>query len=414
MVDYEEYLHFSLEEIMEDPFLLSWIKGHRKDRKLDSMLKSAPEFAALISSARSICRVAEGDQPATDRAVIREMWHSIELFEEKTHLRKKNYSFLSILKYAAVFLMVASIAGLVYYRQNEVVVNESQLFAGPVPTEQSKLILSTGEVIDLVKQESSVTVDSKRNAIRINNDSVVKLSPAKTESAASMNKVVVPFGKKSIIELADGTRVWLNAGSKFAFPSAFDAKSREVFLDGEAFFDVAKNPEKPFFVKTHDISVRVLGTKFDISAYSSDLNVVTVLLEGSISQHKNEKMRLMGDETLLKPNQKAVYDKFKQTTQVTEERHTEYFTDWRDGWLTCKKVNLTDVFSRLERYYNVRITYTSPTPSNDVISGKLDLKESIDQVMNVLKDVAGIRYRIDNNNILIEKNEKMPMRNLIY
>ena len=103
-----------------------------------------------------------------------------------------------------------------------------------------------------------------------------------------MNQVVVPFGKKSSIELADGTKVWLNAGSRMAFPDRFTGSRREIFLEGEAFFNVTPDKSMPFYVKTKEVVIRVLGTKFNVSAYEADNEVVTVLVEGTVSMRENK------------------------------------------------------------------------------------------------------------------------------
>src|SRR5690606_14480825 len=95
-----------------------------------------------------------------------------------------------------------------------------------------------------------------------------------------MNEVIIPYGKKSELLLADGTKVWLNAGSRLAFPSRFTRNTREVFLEGEACFQVAKNEEQLFIVKAGNLDVKVLGTHFNVSAYPADATIETVLLEG--------------------------------------------------------------------------------------------------------------------------------------
>ena len=156
--------------------------------------------------------------------------------------------------------------------------------------------------------------------------------------------------------------------------------------------------------------VRVLGTKFDLSAYESDRDVMTVLVEGTVSLSVNKGRTVFGKEVILNGHQRAMFNKTDLTTKVNQEDHVEIFTAWTEGWFPFYKEPLNNVFRKVERYYNVQFVYNELFPSGDLISGKLDLKESIEEVMKVLADVANVSYQIDQNKIYIELNNEMPMR----
>lgn len=411
MVDKHVFLEYRTEELLDDTEFFQWLKGRRKSDELDSLVLQYPDFAEKVAMARRISQVLQDKPKPVLREDIRDIWSHIEDFDERRHRRAVHFSLVSMFKNAAVLALLVAIAGLIWLRNRDEKTAVTNLFSNTSTPEQSKLILSNGQVIDLARKESTVAYNSRDKIVRINNDSVVGITAPPAGKVTEMNKVVVPYGRKSTIDLPDGTRVWLNAGSKFAFPDQFAEGSRQVVLDGEAFFEVSKDPGRPFLVQTKDLTIKVLGTKFDLSAYSADLDVITILVEGSVSLRKSSELRLLSQETLLHPRQKAVFNKFQQKMVITDEPDTEQYTAWRDGWFPFRKVSLSEVFKRLERYYNVRITYPGNFPSDDLISGKLDLKDSIEEVMKVLKDVADLSYRIDNNNVLVEKNDKMPMRN---
>ena len=125
---------------------------------------------------------------------------------------------------------------------------------------------------------------------------------------------------------------------------------------------------------------------------------------------ENRGVNLFGKEVILKPNQRALFNKSEMTTSVFEEAHAELFIAWTEGWFPFYKEPLNNVFKKVERYYNVQFIYDEVFPSEDLISGKLDLKYSIDEVMKALADVAGISYQINQNKIYIELHKARPMQ----
>ncbi|MDP4184625.1 MAG: DUF4974 domain-containing protein, partial [Bacteroidota bacterium] len=146
-----------------------------------------------------------------------------------------------------------------------------------------------------------------------------------------------------------------------------------------------------------------LGTKFNISAYETDKDVMTVLVEGKVTLSDNSGFRLLKKETVMLPNQRVIFNKSHKTMTLKNEPDVTYYTAWTLGWFTFSKESLADVFKRLERYYNVKFIENSSFHSDDLLSGKLDLKTSIEEVMKALSDVAKIDYKIENNKVYIVK-----------
>jgi len=406
-----KYLEYTSEEMVEDRDFLIWLNCLSKNHELDKLVRENPSFALKVNQAREMIHLLKVKEEAVMPEDINDIWEKIELFERSNKPKIGIRNFQSILKYAAIVVFVLMLSTFGYWKLKQK--EEKQWFslqAGKT-AQQSRLILSSGEEIDLKRDESTIKISAQNHAIQINNDSTVNLSNIDDKNVdVAMNQVVVPFGKKSCIELADGTKVWLNAGSKMAFPERFPGSKREVYLEGEAYFNVTSDKNKPFFVKTKEIVVRVLGTKFNLSAYEADKVVTTVLVEGKVSMRENKGISLFMKETLLNSNQRAVFDKTNLTTTVNQEPNTEIFTAWTDGWFPFCKEPLSNVFKKVERYYNVQFVYSELFPSGDLISGKLDLKDSIEDVMKVLADVAKVTYRIDQKKIFIELNEEMPMK----
>jgi ferric-dicitrate binding protein FerR (iron transport regulator) len=162
--------------------------------------------------------------------------------------------------------------------------------------------------------------------------------------------VEVQYGQTGHVFLFDGTEVWLNSGSKLQYPSHFNAQSRDVYLEGEAFFKVTHNEKLPFKVKTPKMEVEVLGTSFNVNAYNDAPNIAVVLEEGKVRLNKP------GGEKIaeIAPGEKAELSR-KSNTLSIEKVDTQYYTDWKNGSLEFKHETLGEIAQKLERWYNVEI-----------------------------------------------------------
>ena len=211
-----------------------------------------------------------------------------------------------------------------------------------------------------------------------------------------MNQLVIPYGNQSRIVLSDNTVVWLNAGSRLVYPTQFNRKTREVLLFGEGYFEVTKNPEKPFIVKTSNLDIRVLGTKFNISTYAEDNVIQTVLKEGSVAVRRNG-AGLFEKDIIMKPNQMASFDKTTSQSKI-QEVDANYYTLWTKGLLSFEEIDFVRVIKKLERFYNISINFSDPQKEIIRISGKLDLKRSRKEVMEYLEKVSMSRFERVNEN----------------
>jgi transmembrane sensor len=192
-----------------------------------------------------------------------------------------------------------------------------------------------------------------------------------------MNQIIIPYGKRSGITLADGSHIWLNSGSQLSYPSEFGSNSREVFLTGEAFFDISTDASRPFYVTTKDIRIRVLGTCFNVSSYTEDNFSQTVLLRGKVSVSQN---KVFSKSLQLEPGERFTYDKSKNTF-ARDNVDIKLFSSWVDGFLIFENEPTTEIFKKLERYYNQQII-ADQALDGITFSGKLDLKDDIRDVLN--------------------------------
>jgi ferric-dicitrate binding protein FerR (iron transport regulator) len=267
---------------------------------------------------------------------------------------------------------------------------------------EAMVILADGSKVSLEKQMSEISYSKNGKQLIVNNDTIQQKSGSLKES---MNTVIVSYGKKSMIVLSDGTKVWLNAGSQLVYPAVFLKDTREVSLVGEAFFDVVKNPRKPFVVNSSDVKIRVLGTRFDISAYPEDKIIQTVLEEGKIDLKYTGNGIFKRDYVVeMEPNQMVEFDKVSRETNSSTVNVTKYIS-WKEGMLEFDKVALIKAMKQVERFYNVRIFFDDPSIGAYKLSGKLDLKDEPEKVLNVIKLTVPIDWQRKSNGDFIIINK---------
>ena len=197
--------------------------------------------------------------------------------------------------------------------------------------------------------------------------------------------------------LPDGTKVWLNQSSVLKYPRAFEGKERHVYLDGEAYFEVARNHEKPFMVKSPAMDVRVLGTSFNIKCRPDNSFAETTLIEGEVEvKDKSDKGRI----TLL-PGQKAVLNRVTGRMQV-KQVDPKMEIVWHNDLIPFEKSSIFQIAAALERFYGVKIILSPDVDSTNTYSGVLKKKDNIESVLNSLRNSIPFNYKkVDDNNIFI-------------
>ncbi|MCK9640018.1 MAG: FecR domain-containing protein [Prolixibacteraceae bacterium] len=327
-------------------------------------------------------------------------------FQKQLAIKQKSFRIFSssFIKYAAILILALSIGAVgfwdLYQNQKSYVYST---IAESGKNGMSQLHLSNGTTVNLEKDNSKIALSADQK-VTIDNEKVIDLKNKTSQADDSkMNEVVVPFGRKSQLTLEDGTKVWLNAGSRMAFPTKFKGNKREVFLEGEGYFEVAHNQKLPFYVNTDEIAIKVLGTKFNISAYGSEKLIEAVLIEGSIVINERSALSFIKSGSILMPNQKASYDRNDRSIVVKEEPNVDDAIAWTEGWLKFHRQSINDVLNKLQRYYNVQFDFNAEFPAEDLITGKLYLNDSIEQVMLTMEVVAKLQYRISGNKIYVGK-----------
>ena len=210
--------------------------------------------------------------------------------------------------------------------------------------------------------------------------------------------VEAPLGSKTKLYLPDGTLVWLNAGSRMTYSQGFGVDNRKVELEGEGYFEVKRNEKIPFFVKTKDLQLQVLGTKFNFRDYPEDHEVVVSLLEGKVGLNnllREEK------EAVLSPDERAVLNKANGLLTV-ESVTASNASQWTDGYLFFDEELLPDIAKELERSYNVKIHIANDSLKTFRFYGNFVRREqNIQEVLEALASTEKMQYKIDERNITI-------------
>lgn len=206
------------------------------------------------------------------------------------------------------------------------------------------------------------------------------------EGEHSLQQITVPKGQQISLALTDGTEVWLNSLTSIKYDPTFNGENRVVYLDGEAYFEVKENKQKPFIVKTSKGEIRVLGTKFNVEAYSKEDKFITSLMEGAVALQAGKR------NILLKPLQMATLD--KDGLKVARIENMDEYS-WRNGLITFTDASFEELMRKFEKHYGYKIVVENRNLNTYRCSGKFRLSDGINYALNVLKETLDFSYERD-------------------
>lgn len=207
------------------------------------------------------------------------------------------------------------------------------------------------------------------------------------------NTIATPRGGQYQVTLADGTQVWLNAASSLRFPTAFTGSKREVELEGEAYFEVAKNAAMPFHVKVNKMDVQVLGTHFNIMAYGNEQSVKTTLLEGRVKVSNNSIIKN------IEPGQQAELNR-NQNTILVKEVNTDQAVAWKNGLFHFKQTNIRELMRQVERWYDVDVEYETPGNYQDY-TGIVQRSQNVSALLQMLELTGTVHFKVEGHKITV-------------
>jgi len=391
----------NISKYLEDKKFIEWV--FNSDENLDDWWQSFkidnPHEKENIRQAKNIINsIRTKDKQLSENEKILLFSQILKQVEENQQSSGRVRFLGALLKYAAVALVFFMIGALLFYRQDNFSPQFfTQQVAEPNAGDEARLIRPDGQKITL-EEKNSVIQHTKNGQLLVNNN-VVGASTPSAKKVPELNQLIIPYGKTSEIYLSDGTKVHLNAGSRLVYPESFVDKNREVFLVGEAFFEVAHHKEHPFIVQTTDVRVKVLGTQFNVSAYPSDNIIETVLTEGRVRLEQNNS-RLFDESQELLPGQLAAFNKSSREIML-ENVDTENYTLWKDGMFKFESTDLNRVIKRLERFYNLSFHYNDPLLGMIKISGKLEFSNNKSETINRVATVASVNIEQRGDNYFV-------------
>ena len=264
----------------------------------------------------------------------------------------------------------------------------------PAGEKKATLTLADGTEVHVEEITAQILQEKGMNIEYRNGEIFYHKSEEKTTEVV-YNKLEVPRGGECMIKLDDGTKVWVNAETKLKYPVTFVGDRREVVLEGEAFFDVAKN-EKPFIVKTSFGDVRVLGTAFGISAYASEPESYTTLVRGKVSVER-EGIK----PVVILPGEQVVTS--KDGKMIKQQVDVEEFVGWKDGIYVFKEKSLGEIMKTLERWYNISVDFQEKSLVDLPFTGNLKRYDDINVFFDALTRTGDMKYRVEGNQVILFK-----------
>jgi len=361
----------------EQRALESWIDAHPKNKQL---------FDELLAQGGSM-KLNWLDDLDEESA-----WQRVEKKREK----KRSHQFMW--RVAATIALVSSLCLSLWIYKTDFTAGEEQIATSQLDLNTddvspallgAKIILANGKE---VKVDDTLNIASSssiiENELDFSNESVTR--------ELIFHTLVVPAANFFKITLSDGTAVWVNAASELRFPEHFGDAERRVYLKGEAYFEVAKDTERPFFVETEEVDIRVLGTHFNVSAYGK--NVKTSLAEGRVKVIND------AQSVVIVPGQSAEWNnKSIKVGKTNLQRDLA----WKNNVFYFKNDHIIHIANQLKRWYNIDISLSQDVPLTNTYSGEIGRDVNLSEVLTMLAFVSDLKFTLSNNKLLITKQEPM-------
>ena len=354
-------------------------------RWLDEDERHRKEYTNILESLKTGNEVWKDQERG--RQLMESRWRAV-----KSHTVRKTGRWITWSKYAAVVLLFVSIG--IFWLVNEEKQQEMEdITVAKIEhgSMKAQLVLANGKKVDL-RPETNLQLEEVGGTRILTSDNRVKYSGkdslAGQPAEVKYNTLIVPRGGEFSLELADGTRVWLNAESRLRYPVVFMGEERKVEMEGEVYFEVAKNKEKPFIVTVNGVDIRVLGTSFNVSAYQEE--VVTTLVEGKVQLKRGD------EQVVLSPNQQAIWSDDKFKVKQVDARN---YVLWKEEIFYFEDVDLERILDDMARWYNVNIFYMNPTLKKMKFSVEIKRYEDINEILRRIEQTKRVKFEIKDRTI---------------
>ena len=364
-----------------------------EQRLLDSWMKEKEEHKQLFERLRKDTRFAE------EYGIFREVdtTRAWETFRVKNGLGRQR-RMTTWIKYVAVIALPLLVAGvwLLYPRGGEQSIPVAQN-TKIVKREVSPVLEVVGGGKVILEKEKDKMIEAGRGVDVQQSSGMLVYSDSVVSEYVDTNVLRIPKGGEFKLQLADGTRVYLNSATDLRYPVAFTGPERRVYLKGEAYFEVAKDVEHPFIVVTDDVQVRVYGTSFNVNTLGAD-GVRTVLVEGKVGIRGQDLDR----EYVLKPNELAFYDRNSRDMKI-ETVDPDLYTLWRKGIFVFERETLENIMNTLSLWYDMEVFFQSESAKQLHFSGHIKRYEQIEDILHAITDATGVVFTINDRTVCVSR-----------
>ena len=323
---------------------------------------------------------------------IQDVWAVFEKRVQGQRKIERKRRWMWVMSAAAAVAIVLCCCLFVYYRANteqKVNVAVQKIVPGQY---NAVLEMADGSTYQLGEQQYSLQ-EKTGNQIKVDSTLLSYLPVNKRSDVLQdivYNKLSVPKGGEYRIELEDGTKVWINSASRLRYPVVFSSNSREVYLEGEAYFEVQRDVDRPFIVHSGEQKVTVLGTSFGISCYASEANDYTTLVSGTVKVDFERGKQSF----VLEPGMQVAYNK---ESGVAMERKVDVaeFVAWKDGKYIFKQKRLEDILSTLSRWYDFEVFYRNEDVKEVLFSGELRRFDDFSYLLRLIERTSDVKFVID-------------------
>ena len=309
--------------------------------------------------------------------------------------KNSRYQVKRYLKYAAIivaFVLAGGTWWMVKENPEEIIsveLSETSMLSPGTP--KAYILFSSGQRMDLTTTEHDTMIMEKGMQVRVGSSGKISYVPGDSGSILKQeivyNTIVVPRGGEYKLELADGTLVWLNSDSELRYPVKFAGSQRDVWLKGEGYFEVSKNPEKPFRVVVDDMIVKVLGTSFNINAYKDRGNILTTLVSGKVDIQDMSGKSLV----VMSPNQQVDFRHGKISVQEVDVTR---FVSWIDGKFYFNDMTLENIMSQLQRWYDIEVFFVDEELKSYPFTGVIRRDFTAGQIFEIIEKTTRVKFNV--------------------
>ena len=401
MAKVDRYENFTATQLATDEAFIAWVKcpDARSDLFWRAYINRYPAQASVVAKARVIVNEMHVVQEHMEEERAAVIWRKINQTIRQLPEDKRMARVISMRHWWAVAaVLLLMVVGIWIFNREPS--NGSRETAVTPKVQQdirpgkdgAILTLADGRQIELESASNGSLAQQGASNIKKEGNQVVYHQQNKTPEVL-YNTMSTPKGTQYALVLSDGSKVWLNAASSIRFPTAFTGDTRGVEITGEAYFEVAHNPGKPFIVSVNNMRVEVLGTHFNINAYSDEESIKTTLLQGSVKVSKGEKM------VLLHPGQQAQSSLTLAAIRVAHEVNLEEVMAWKNGYFSFHNADIQTVMRQLARWYDVTVEYKGAVPER-VFEGEMQRDLMLSQALKILEKNR-VHFRVEGKKIVV-------------